>query len=86
MLENIYDLEYTIREIYWRLSNTKKWKTHLDEAINLLEILRIRLTEKKTPLSDWIALRLLQEESKKCIISSTLENYLPVVCKISLVD
>ena len=66
-------------EIRWRLSKRPNWKDYMNEYDLVLTVIKNKVINQKNPESVWIALRLLQEESKHICIESALRSFLPCV-------
>ena len=73
------NIEEIIEEIHWRLSQDVIWEEHLVELNNLLEILLGKVKGKANPEEVWLGLRLLQEDSKRCIIVENVKDLLPSI-------
>lgn len=72
-------IDVILEEIKWRLSKKHNWKDLQDEYGMVLEVVKNKIIEQKHPESVWIALRLLQEESKLICIEKMMDGLLPNV-------
>ena len=72
-------IDQILTEIEWRLSKKFNWNEFKDEYGIILSVIKNKIITQKNPESVWIALRLLQEESKLICIERTLEALLPGV-------
>ena len=72
-------IDKILEEIRWRLSKKSNWKDYEEEYNLVLEVIKQKIISQINPESVWIALRLLQEESKHICISSALKSLLPKV-------
>ena len=72
-------IDQILTEIEWRLSKKLNWNEFKDEYGIILSVIKNKIITQKNPESVWIALRLLQEESKLICIERTLEALLPGV-------
>ena len=70
-------IEIILKEIQWRLSKKHNWKDLEEEYKMVLDVIKNKIIEQKHPESVWIALRLLQEESKLICIEKMMEGLLP---------
>ena len=66
-----------LKEIRWRLTKKYNWKDFEEEYDLVLAVIKNKVINQKNPDSVWIALRLLQEESKHICIESALKSFLP---------
>lgn len=72
-------IDQILKEIRWRLSKKPNWQDYMEEYDLVLTVIKNKIVNQKNPDSVWIALRLLQEESKLICIESALKVLLPRV-------
>lgn len=72
-------IDIILKEIHWRLSLKDNWREYEDEYNLVLSVIKNKILSQKNPESVWIALRLLQEESKGIVIEKTLKSFLPSI-------
>jgi hypothetical protein len=70
-------LEETIEEIRWRYSENMVWEEHQNELNDLLKIVLNKASNQTNPEEVWLALRLLEEDSKRCVIEENVKELLP---------
>lgn len=73
------DIEGILEEIYWRFSQNLLWEDHQEELQNLLRIISEKVKVRNSPEVVILALRLLQEDSKRCIVVENLKELFPVI-------
>ena len=82
-LEKLKSLESNLEDIIKKydgdFSQDLLWEEHLDELATLLKNILEKAKNKSKHEEFWFGLRLLQEDSKRCIIIEILKNY----CQIS---
>ncbi|CAG9309926.1 unnamed protein product [Blepharisma stoltei] len=74
-----HDLEDYITEIYWRFSESTVYEDHLEEIHHLVEALRYKMRVYSKPEGVWLGFKILEEESKRVIISQRLRESLPLI-------
>lgn len=72
-------IDIILNEIRWRLSKKVNWEDYEEEYKMVLEVIKAKILSQKNPESVWIALRLLQEESKNICIEKELKTLMPNV-------
>jgi len=71
-------LDDLMEEINWRFSHSSLWEDHEEELSSLLKILKAKFKAKNNSEEVLLALKLLQEDSKRCIISAALNEFMPL--------
>lgn len=72
-------IDYILQETRWRLSKKENWEKFEEEYDLVLSVIKNKVINQKNPESVWIALRLIQEESKLVCISRYIKDLLPSV-------
>jgi hypothetical protein len=72
-------IDSILKEIHWRLSKKDSWHDYEEEYNLVLDVVKNKILSQKNPESVWIALRLLQEESKQICIERALKSLMPKV-------
>lgn len=72
-------LEDLLEEIRWRFSQNALWEDHQEELSDLLKNLKNKFKNCPNAEEVCVAIRLLQEDSIRCIVNEALKEMLPVV-------
>ncbi|OMJ78974.1 hypothetical protein SteCoe_21101 [Stentor coeruleus] len=73
------EIDEIIEEIRWRYSQDLIWEEHHEELNMLLMTISNKIHNKTNPEEVWLALRLIQEDSKRCIVHESLKDLMPKI-------
>jgi hypothetical protein len=73
------NLDEILEEVSWRFGHSSLWEDHQEELSNLLKTLKDKFKLRSNAEEALLALKLLQEDSKRTIVCAALNEFLPIV-------